>query len=145
MQSTTTPRSTTTPTPTTSSPTTLATRTPLAARVAAGLLALLVLAHVTGGVLFGLVWADDPVGPGLVFLAAVVAAGVTALASIPGLLRGDRTAWLLATGWTVAFDYWTVYKVFAYPEWSSLPHLVVGLVAAGLLLTPSVRRAAGVL
>ena len=59
--------------------------------------------------------------------------GIIAAIAIPGLLRGDRTAWLLAAGWTVAFDYWTVYKVFTYPELSSLPHLVVGLVLLGLL------------
>jgi hypothetical protein len=128
----------------TTSPSPVRTRAPLGARVAVVLLALLVLAHVVGGVLFGLVWADDPLDPGLVFLAMVVAGGATALAAIPGLLRGDRTAWLLATGWTVAFDYWTVYKVFTYPEMSSLPHLVVGLLLLGLLVSPSVRDAAGV-
>lgn len=118
-------------------------RAGVAAWAAAALLALLVAANLVGVVMFGLVWADDPVGPGLVFLMVVVVTGLTALAAVPGLLRGDRTAWAVATVWAVAYEYWTVYKVFGELEWISLPHLAVGAALLGLLALPSVRPARG--
>jgi hypothetical protein len=93
--------------------------------------------------MFGLVWSDDPVGPGLVYLAAVVVTALTALAAVPGLLRRERLGWSVVTAWAIAYEYWTVYKVFGMPEWSSLPHLVVGAVLLGVLALPSVRPVAG--
>lgn len=114
-------------------------RAGVATWAAAVLLLLLVGAHVAGGVMFGFVWTDDPVGPGLVFLATVVVVGLTALAAVPGLLRGDRTAWAVAAAWAFAYEYWTVYKVFGELEWISLPHLVAGAALLALLALPSVR------
>ena len=120
-------------------------RAGVAAWAAAVLLVLLVAANLLGVVMFGLVWADDPVGPGLVFLVMVVATGLTALAAVPGLLRGARTAWAVVTTWAVAYEYWTVYKVFGELEWISLPHLAVGAALLGLLALPAVRPARVVL
>lgn len=114
-----------------------------AARAAVVLLVLLVVANIAGVVMFGLVWPEDPVGPGLVYLAMVVVTGLTALAAAPSLLRGERTGWSIVTAWAVAYEYWTVYKVFGMPEWISLPHLVVCTVLLGLLALPSVRPVAG--
>ena len=116
------------------------TRAPLTARAAAVLLALLVTASTFGLVMFTLVWTDDPVGLGLVFSAVTLAAAATALASIPALLRGDRTGWLVVLAWTISFDYWTVYKVFGLPEYESWPFLVAGLALLALLAAPATRR-----
>jgi hypothetical protein len=116
------------------------TRAPLTVRAAAVLFALLVTASTFGLVMFTVVWTDDPVGPGLVFAAVALAAAVTAVAAIPALLRGDRTGWLVVLGWTVAYDYWTVYKVFGLPEYESWPFLVAGLALLALLAAPATRR-----
>ena len=115
-------------------------RLPLTLRVASGLLVLLVAASMFGLVMFGFVWTDDAFGPGAVFAAVSLAAAVTALVAVPSLLRGDRTAWLVVLGWTVAYDYWTVYKVFGLPEFESTPFLVTGLVVLALLAAPATRR-----
>ena len=122
------------------SPAPPAPRTPVALRVAAVLLLLLMTVSTLGLVLFGVVWSDDPVGPGLVFAAVVLAATGTALAALPGVLRGDRTRWLVVVGWVVAYDYWSVYKVFGEQEFESWGFLVTGLVVAALLASPDVRR-----
>ena len=113
---------------------------PLTVRAACVLLALLVTVSMFGLVMFTVVWTDDAVGPGLVFAAVALAAAATAVASIPALLRGDRTGWLVVLGWTVAFDYWTVYKVFGLPEYESWPFLVAGLALLALLAAPATRR-----
>jgi hypothetical protein len=116
------------------------TRAPLTVRAACVLLALLVTASMFGLVMFTVVWTDDAFGPGLVFAAVALAAAATAVASIPALLRGDRTGWLVVLGWTVTFDYWTVYKIFGLPEYESWPFLVVGLTVLALLAAPATRR-----
>ncbi len=116
------------------------TRAPLTVRAACVLLALLVTASTFGLVMFSVVWTKDPVSPGLVFSAVTLAAAATALASIPALLRGDRTGWLVVLGWTVAYDYWSVYKVFGLPEYESWPFLVAGLALLALLAAPATRR-----
>jgi hypothetical protein len=116
------------------------TRAPLTVRAACVLLALLVTASTFGLVMFGFVWTDDPFGPGLVFAAVTLAAAATAVASIPSLLRGDRTGWLVVLGWTIAYDYWSVYKVFGLPEYESFPFLVAGLALLALLAAPATRR-----
>lgn len=118
-------------------------RAPLALRVAATLLVALMTVSTAGLVLFGLVWADDPVGPGLVFAAVVLAGMGTALAALPGMLRGDRTRWLVVVGWVVAYDYWSVYKVFGEQEFESWGFLLTGLVIAVLLAAPTVRAFVG--
>ena len=116
------------------------TRAPLTVRAAVALFALLVTASTFGLVMFTVVWTDDAFGPGLVFAAVALAAAATAVASIPALLRGDRTGWLVVLGWTVTFDYWTVYKIFGLPEYESWPFLVVGLTVLALLAAPATRR-----
>ena len=116
------------------------TRAPLTVRAAGALLALLVTVSTFGLVMFTVVWTDEVFGPGLVFAAVALAAAATAAASIPALLRGDRTGWLVALGWTVSFDYWTVYKVFGLPEFESWPFLVAGLALLALLAAPATRR-----
>ena len=118
-------------------------RAPIGLRVAAALLVLLMTVSTAGLVLFGFVWNDDPVGPGLVFAAVVVAGMATALAALPGMLRGDSTRWLVVVGWVVAYDYWSVYKVFGEQEFESAGFLVTGLVIAALLTGPAARRHVG--
>jgi len=100
---------------------------------AAALLTLLAVASSTGVILFSVVWTDDALTSGLVFAAMFLATAATALAAIPGLLRGRRTAWLVAVGWTVAYTYWSVYKVFAESEYESAGFLVAALLLLALL------------
>ena len=118
-------------------------RSPLVVRVAAVLIALLNVASTTGLVLFSTVWNDDPIGTSLVFAATALAATATVLAALPALLRGDRLGWLVCLGWTLVYDYWTVYKVFGEPEPESWPFLVVGLSALALLVSPRTRTHVG--
>jgi hypothetical protein len=115
-------------------------RAPATVKVASVLLVLLAIASTFGVVMFGFVWNDDPIGAGLVFAAWHLALAVTAVAAIPSLLRGERTGWLLTTGWAFAYTYWSVYKVFGEPEYESWPFLTVGLIVLGLLLAPATRR-----
>lgn len=115
-------------------------RTPVVLKVATVLTVLLMAVSTLGLVLFGVVWSDDPIGPGLVFAAVVLAGIGTALAAMPGMLRGDRTRWLVVVGWVVAYDYWSVYKVFGEEEFESTGFLVTGLVIAALLASPAARR-----
>jgi hypothetical protein len=116
-------------------------RMPLTTKVACGLLVPLAALSAFGAVMFGVVWDDDGLGSGLVFTAVHLALAVTAVAAVPSLLRAERIGWLLTTGWSFAFSYWSVYKVFAEEEFESTPFLVVGLVVLGLLLAPPTRRA----
>ncbi len=108
--------------------------------VAACLLTLLALVHSIGLVVFAVIVPDEVLHPGLVFAAVAFAAAVTAVAAIPGLLRGRRTAWLVTLGWTVTLSYWGVYKVFVEREYESIGFLVVSLLIVALLLTPAARR-----
>jgi polyferredoxin len=115
-------------------------RSPLPVRAATVLLVPLIAASSLGLVLFGIVWADEPFGPGLVFGVVALAAMLTVLAALPSLLRGERTGWLITTGWAVAYSYWSVYKVFAEEEFESWPFLVAGLLVTGLLLSAPARQ-----
>lgn len=119
-------------------------RSPVTARAAAVLLVLLALVSTFGVLMFGVVLNEDPVGSGVVFVAVHLAAAVTAVAALPALLRGERTGWLLATGWAWAYTYWSVYKVFGEGELESWPFLTVGLIVLGLLLAPATRRSVDV-
>jgi hypothetical protein len=118
-------------------------RAPAAVRAAAALLVLLVLVSSAGNIYFSFVFPTQVFTPLLVFTAIFLATAATALAAVPGLLRGDRTAWLIALGWTVAYDYWSVYKVFVGPEYESAGFLVAGLLLLALLSLPATRRHAG--
>ncbi|HVL85898.1 MAG TPA: hypothetical protein VM367_16645 [Pseudonocardia sp.] len=115
-------------------------RAPLTIRVAATLLALLALWHGAGVTFFTLVATADPFGPVLGFTAVAVAGAVTALAAVPGLLRGNRAAWLVALCWAIAFGYWTAYKIPVEDEPEGLVLLAVDLLLLGMLLAPTTRR-----
>lgn len=118
-------------------------RAPNAVRAAAVLLPVLALVSSAGVVTFTLFLVADPLTPVLVFTAmflATAVTAVTAIAAVPGLLRGDRTAWLVAVVWSAAFSYWSVYKVFTYPEFEATPLLAAGLLLLGLLCLPATRR-----
>lgn len=115
-------------------------RAPGAVRAAAVLLPLLALASSAGVVMFTLFLIADPMTPVLVFTAMFLATAVTAIAAVPGLLRGDRTAWVVAVAWSAAYSYWSVYKVFTYPEFEAAPLLAAGLLLLGLLCLPATRR-----
>lgn len=80
------------------------------------------------------------VGAGVVFAAVGVAQHATGLATLPGLLRGSRTPWLVAIGYAWSYSFWNVYKTFAEGEASSLPYLVVSLTLLALLLLPATRH-----
>lgn len=74
------------------------------------------------------------------FTAAGLVYAITGLASLPGLLRGRRTAWHLLTCVVAALILFSCYKIFAEGETDSVVFLVVDLVVAALLLLPSTRR-----
>ena len=112
---------------------------PLPVRAGAALLALTVSASTVGLVLFGVVWNDDPLGAGLVFLAFMLATAATALAALPALLRGSLLGWALTLGWGCCYTYWSVYKVFGEREFESLGFLAAGTGVVALLLTPAAR------
>lgn len=116
------------------------TKTPIPLTAGAVLLVLLTLASSTGVLLFAFVWTDQVLTPGLVFAAVALATALTALAAVPRLLHGDRTAWLVALGWAIAFSYWSVYKVFGESEYESIGFLVAGLLIVALLAAPATRR-----
>lgn len=118
---------------------------PWTVRVAAGLLALTAAVHALGVVLFGLVWADDPVGPGVVFTSVALVAAVTAVGALPTLLRGSPVGWCLAAGWAFGYTYWSVYKVFVEEEFESTGFLLAGIGVVALLATASARRHAGLI
>lgn len=106
--------------------------------VAAALLVLQALVSGAGMVYFGLFYGE--VGVGAVFTAVGIAQHATGLATLPGLLRGARTPWLVAIGYAWSYSFWSVYKTFAEGETSSTAFLVVGLALLGLLLAPATRR-----
>jgi uncharacterized membrane protein (DUF2068 family) len=74
------------------------------------------------------------------FTAVGLTYAVTALASLPGLWRGRRTAWHLLTCVIAALVLFSCYKIFAEGETESAVFLAVDLVVAALLLLPSTRR-----
>jgi hypothetical protein len=120
------------------------TRTPLAVRAGAALLALTAAASTVGLVMFGVVWADDPLGPGAVFTAFMLATAATAVAAVPALLRGSALGWALAFGWGCCYTYWSVYKVFGEQEFESLGFLAAGTGIVALLATRTARAHAGI-
>ena len=120
------------------------TRSPLAVRAGAALLALTAVASTFGVVMFGVVWADDPLGAGAVFSAFMLATAVSALAAIPSLLRGSALGWALTFGWGCCYPYWSVYKVFGEEEFESLGFLAAGAGIVALLATRAARRHAGI-
>jgi hypothetical protein len=73
----------------------------------------------TGLVLFTVVWGEGPVGAGAVFAAFVLATTASAVAALPGLLRGRLEAWAVVTVWSCCYTYWSVYKVFGEREYES--------------------------
>lgn len=127
-------------TDTTTTPTARNRRAPLTTRAAAVLLVLLALLHGAGVAFFTLVASPDPFGPVLGFTAVALAAAVTALAAVPGLLRGSHPAWVVALCWAGAFAYWTAYKIPVEDEPEGLVFLAVDLLLLGLLLAPATRR-----
>ncbi len=105
---------------------------------AAVLLVLLAIVSSAGMIYFGFFYSEPSAG--VVFAAIGVAQHATGLATLPGLLRGSRTPWLVAVGYAWSYSFWSVYKVFAESETSSVPYLVVSLALLGLLLAPATRR-----
>lgn len=98
-----------------------------------------------GFVYFGLLVGPDvnpdAGSPSAVAFAAVgLAYAITALASLPGLLRGRRTAWHLMTCVIAALVLFSCYKIFGEGETESLVFLAADLVVAALLLLPATRR-----
>ena len=120
-----------------------AVRAPLAVRAAAALLVPLVLVSITGLVLFTFVWGEGPLGAGAVFAAFVLATTATAVAALPGLVRGRLEAWAVVTTWACCYTYWSVYKVFGEREYESAGLLVAGAVLVALLTSRSARAHAG--
>ena len=119
-------------------------RPPLAVRAAALLLVPLVLVSTTGLVLFTTVWGEGPIGAGAVFVAFVLATTASAVAALPGLLRGRLEAWAVVTTWSCCYTYWSVYKVFGEREYESAGLLATGVVLVALLTSRSARAHAGV-
>jgi len=119
-------------------------RPPLAVRAAALLLVPLVLVSTTGLVLFTLVWGEGPVGAGAVFAAFVLATTASAVAALPGLLRGRLEAWAVVTLWSCCYTYWSVYKMFGEREYESAGFLAAGIALVALLTSRSARAYAGV-
>ena len=119
-------------------------RSPLAVRLGASLLVLLAAASTVGLVLFGVVWNDDPLGLGTVFLAFMLVTALTAVAAVPSLLRGSLAGWVVCTLWGCCYTYWSVYKVFGEEEVESMGFLAAGTGVVYLLLTRSARAYAGV-
>jgi hypothetical protein len=118
-------------------------RSPLAVRAAAGLVVLLATASTAGLLLFGVVWSDDPLGPGVVFTAFMLATAVTAVAAVPSLLRGSLIGWAVTGLWGCCYTYWSVYKVFGEQEFESAGFLAAGCGVVALLATRSAREHAG--
>ena len=120
-----------------------AVRAPLAVRAAAALLVPLVLVSTTGLVLFTFVWGEGPLGAGAVFAAFVLATTASAVAALPGLLRGRLEAWAVVTLWSCCYTYWSVYKVFGEREYESAGFLATGIAVVALLTSRSARTHAG--
>ena len=118
-------------------------RSPLAVRAAAGLVVLLAAVSTAGLLLFSVVWSDDPLGPGVVFTAFMLATAVTAVAAVPSLLRGTVTGWAVTGVWGCCYTYWSVYKVFGEQEFESAGFLAAGCGVVALLATRSAREHAG--
>ena len=114
-------------------------RPPLAVRAAAALLVPLFLVSTTGLVLFTVVWGEGPVGAGAVFAAFVLATTASAVAALPGLLRGRLEAWAVVTVWSCCYTYWSVYKVFGEREYESAGFLAAGIALVALLTSRSAR------
>ena len=118
--------------------------TPLAVRTAAGLVLVLTAVSTFGLVMFGVVWNEDPLGPGAVFAAFMIATAATAVAAVPSLLRGTVTGWAVTGVWGCCYTYWSVYKVFGEQEFESLGFLAAGCGVVALLATRSARVHAGI-
>jgi hypothetical protein len=103
-------------------------------------MALFALASSAGTVYFGLISGDVAAGTSVVVVAVTLAQHATALATVPGLLRGSRTAWLVALGYEWSFSFWTVYKVTVEGGNESLLFLGANLAVVALLLSPATRR-----
>jgi hypothetical protein len=119
-------------------------RIPLAVRAGAVLLGLLLAVSTLGLILHGIVWSEEPFGPGLVFAAFMLATAATAAAAIPSLLHGTALGWALTFGWACCYTYWSVYKVFGEQEWVSLSFLSAGVGVVALLATRTARTHAGI-
>ena len=118
-------------------------RPPVAVRAAALLLVPLALVSTTGLVLFTVVWGEGPVGAGAVFAAFVLATTASAVAALPGLMRGRLEAWAVVTVWSCCYTYWSVYKVFGEREYESAGLLAAGIALVALLTSRSARAHAG--
>jgi hypothetical protein len=118
-------------------------RPPLAVRAAALLLVPLVLVSTAGLVLFTFVWGEGPLGAGAVFAAFVLATTASAVAALPGMLRGRLEAWAVVTLWSCCYSYWSVYKVFGEREYESAGFLATGIAVVALLTSRSARTYAG--
>ncbi len=118
-------------------------RPPLPVRAAALVLVPLALVSTAGLILFTFVRVEGPVGPGAVFAAFVLATTASALAALPGLLRGRLEAWAVVTTWSCCYTYWSVYKVFGEREYESVGFLAAGVVLIALLTSRGARAFAG--
>ncbi len=118
-------------------------RPPLAVRAAAALLVPLALVSTAGLVLFTFIRGTGPVGPGAVFAAFALATTASAVAALPGLLRGRLESWALVTVWSCCYTYWSVYKVFGEREHESVGFLATGIALVVLLTSRSARAHAG--
>lgn len=120
-------------------------RPPVPVVVAAVIIAVLAAFGAFGLVYFGL-FVGPEVNPdaGSPAAAAFTAVGllvvITELASLPGLLRGRRTAWHILTCVFAAQIYFSCYKLFAEYEAASGVFLVVDIAVMALLLVPATRR-----
>lgn len=127
------------------SSTTVRRRPPAPVIAAAVLTGILMAFNSFGLVYFGLFVGPD-VNPGagspaaVAFAAVGLAYSITALASLPGLLRGRRTAWHLLTCAIAALVLFSCYKIFAEGETDSVVFLAADLVVAVLLVLPVTRR-----
>jgi hypothetical protein len=119
-------------------------RPPLAVRAATVLLVPLALVSTAGLLLFTFLWGEGPVGAGAVFAAFVLATTASAVAALPGLLRGRLEAWAVVTVWSCCYTYWSVYKVFGEREYESAGFLATGIALVALLTSRSARAHAGV-